>query len=449
MPSKLSNLFKKKYNIKDLYIAFLAIKNEKGMYISSTKTPDIIVVRKKAEKAYHYSSKPEYIEIFSNTLFNSDLYDSDLASGERYVYETVPLFKYVTLDVLNKGKMTKKELLKFYERKSNEYIGSCTVAKQNKPSCESVNDNLNNYGVYLTDQKYNIDPAIGREIEMERLFVALMTKEKGAIIVGEAGVGKTALVKGLAYRIINGNVPDLLKNKKILSINVSTLVSGSQFLGTFENKILTILRELTEDKNTILFLDEIHMAIGAGATHDDPTGTLANILKPFFDTDLNIIGATTENEYNKYVLSDSAFRRRFEKVIVKEPTYQVLFKILLENIAELEKIYKINFNFEINEIKEILNFIIEATDVKHQVYNDKLYNPDIALMLLTKAFVYATINNSDNCLKIANIAKAIRECSNLNESTRESLSRNLMLLFEHENHVNQEELGGKVYRLKI
>ncbi|MGI6329868.1 MAG: AAA family ATPase [Bacilli bacterium] len=278
----------------------------------------------------------------------------------------------------------------------------------------------------LTNYEYQSNPAIGREKEINNLILALLTKEKSALLVGESGVGKTAIVEGLAYKIKNKQVPNILKDHNIIKVNISSLVSDTKYLGEFEKKVETLLSYLILDKRNILFLDELHTSIGAGQTS---TGSLdlANILKPYLDRDLiKIIGCTTKEEYEKYILTDQAFKRRFERINIDEPKEKVILSILKENIKKLEKTTKIKFN--LNNQEGILNFIIDSTKKKHRPYNDVVHNPDLALSILRKAYAFALFNDDDNITKDY-LSQALMTCERINPSSRTIKAKQLTKTF--------------------
>ena len=174
---------------------------------------------------------------------------------------------------------------------------------------------LKSYGDNFTEREYITNPAIGREEEIKQLVLILLTPEKSAILVGKPGVGKTALVEGLAYRIQIGNVPNALKGYQIIKINTSALLGVDPETG--EGKIQILLDELKNYHNLILFIDEIHTLMG----NKEDALDFANMFKPGLDRgDIKVIGATTTEEYEQYILRDKAFVRRFQKVDIAEPT---------------------------------------------------------------------------------------------------------------------------------
>ncbi len=289
---------------------------------------------------------------------------------------------------------------------------------------------LSKYGEYLTDKNYLTNPAIGREEEIRSLMLTLLTPDKSAVLTGNPGVGKTAVAEGLAYLIINDKAPKMFKNVKIIKINTSALVKGCSFVGMFEERVEKLIRELLEHKDTILYIDELHTAIGAG-TGSKSNLDLANILKPYLDRgQIKVIGATTDIEYDTYIKKDGAFKRRFERIKIPEPKQEIVFKILSGTVQKIEDITKIKFEFDEVDKQIIFNHIIESTDEKCRVYDDIIYNPDLALSVLKKAFAIAALEESDN-VRVEDVSNAIMICDRLNEEVRKKYANLLTQNFKN------------------
>ena len=186
---------------------------------------------------------------------------------------------------------------------------------------------LKNYGENLSDKEYITNPAIGRDEQIKEMILVLLTPDKSVVLVGKPGVGKTAVAEGLALEIAKGNVPEILKDKRVVSLDLTGMVAGAKYRGDFEERIKAAIDEVKKSKNTILFIDELHTIVGAGAA--EGSADAANILKPSLARgDFQVIGATTLNEYRKYIEKDAALERRFQPVKVGEPTPEQAVQIL-------------------------------------------------------------------------------------------------------------------------
>lgn len=299
---------------------------------------------------------------------------------------------------------------------------------ESKPKKENLPKYISEVGTNLNAENFQTAPAYGRELETKDLMITLMTPETSAILVGEPATGKTAIVENLAYLINKGEVPNALKNKAIIKINVSSLVAGTIFRGSFEEKIERILKEAVENQNIIIFLDEMHTAIGAGSGSSTNID-LANILKPYLDRGkVKIIGATTQEEYEKFILSDEAFKRRFERIDVLEPNEKIVAEILNQRIPVLEKITGVAFPYDSMNIIELTAFLANVTTKKNRNYRDNVNNPDFAIKLLSKAFVLASYENSD-IVKPEHIAESIKRSTRLNDAARNRLANLLLTKF--------------------
>ncbi|MBO5096504.1 MAG: ATP-dependent Clp protease ATP-binding subunit [Bacilli bacterium] len=263
---------------------------------------------------------------------------------------------------------------------------------------------LESYGTDLTKKTYITNPAIAREDEIRRAMVILLTPEKSALLVGKPGIGKTAIVEGIAYLIQRNEVPDALKGYRIISLN-STSLLGKIVIDGRETLIATLLvEELKKTEKTILFIDEIHTLIGGNT--DGPMD-LANILKAGLDRgDIKVIGATTTIEYETYILRDRAFLRRFEKVDVLEPDKETTVKILMGTIPKLENQtgVKIKYNPYVTEL--LVKAIVMATDEFKRVYGIAAMYPDVALSVFQQVFSNALYENKQQA-DILDFYKAI------------------------------------------
>ena len=236
---------------------------------------------------------------------------------------------------------------------------------------------LKKYSIDLTNKakEGKLDPVIGREKETKRIIEILSRRMKNnPCLIGDAGVGKTAVVEGLAEKIVNNEVPDELKKKKILSLDISMLLAGSKYRGDFEERMKKCLNEAQKNKNIILFIDEIHMIVGTGAA--EGAIDASNILKPLLARgDIQLIGATTVDEYRKYIEKDNALERRFQSIMVEEPSREDTI-LILKGIRDK---YEAHHNVKIKD-----EAIVSATELSIRYINDRNL-PDKAIDLIDEA----------------------------------------------------------------
>ena len=261
---------------------------------------------------------------------------------------------------------------------------------------------IERYGEDLTKKEYITDPAIARDKEIKDCMLILLTPEKSALLVGKAGIGKTAIVEGIAYRIQKGMVPNALIGWSIIKVNITSLIGETQSEGQTENRIDLLVQELAQRPKTILFIDETHLLVNRQGGLD-----FANMLKSGLDRGtIKMIGATTTEEYETYILRDRAFLRRFQKVDVLEASQDDCVKILMGTYPKLEKQIGVKLNYSPFIIEKIMRFIVEMTDEYKRIYEISNRYPDICLTLIANAFTYALYDNS-NVVTIKHFYKAI------------------------------------------
>lgn len=275
---------------------------------------------------------------------------------------------------------------------------------------QEENENLNfqvisQYGEDLTKKTYITNPAIAREEEIKKLIMVLLTPEKSGLLVGKPGIGKTAIVEGLAYLIQKNEVPDALKGYTIIKLNSTSLVGKITKNGQEELIIQILVNELKQMTKTIVFIDEIHTLIGGKS--DGPMD-LANILKPGLDRgDIKAIGATTTIEYDAYIIRDRAFLRRFEKIDVREPDEETTIRILMGSLPKIEKQTGCKMKYNEYVTKQLMESIVSATSEFKRVYGLSAMYPDIAFSVLTAAFSQALFENK-NIVDVKDVYNAIK-----------------------------------------
>ena len=277
--------------------------------------------------------------------------------------------------------------------------------------------NLTGFGYYLTG---DIGKDIkGREKEIRDLEASLIAPGN-VIVIGEAGVGKTAVVEHLAYLINHNRVPNILKDKKIFSLDLVKIMANTTYRGDLEAKLDKLISDLEKDNNTILFIDEIHMIMGAGKSSSDNID-IANMIKSYLSNrKIQIIGATTTLEYEKYILEDKAFRRRFNKVVIDEPNDEILYEIL--NTKRIE--YENKLNIRMEDADKSIRLLIESTKKSHRDYSDNLCNPTLSLNILGRSFAYTAVD-SKKSVTVSSLADSILAEETLYRGSREDYANKL------------------------
>lgn len=260
---------------------------------------------------------------------------------------------------------------------------------------------LERFSDNLTEATYITNPAIARDEEIKKLILVLLTPEKSAVLVGKPGIGKTAIVEGLAYRIQKNEVPEALQGYTIYRVNTTALIGGNGE----ENRVLQLIEELKKMERVILFIDEIHTLIG-----NDAQGALdlANMFKEGLSRGtIKMIGATTTYEYERYIMRDKAFLRRFERVDISEPTEEMTVEILLRTLPKLEKQTGVVLPYTDFIKEKIMKFIVNMTTEFKRVYEISSRYPDIALVILRQCFSNAIYENRKT-INFKNIYDAVR-----------------------------------------
>ena len=266
---------------------------------------------------------------------------------------------------------------------------------------------LDNYGENFCKNNYITNPAIGRDKQIKEMVLILLTPDKSAVLIGKPGVGKTAIVEGLAYRIQKGAVPDILKDYQVIKLNTAALLGVDPVTG--ESKVQVLLDELKDKSKLILFIDEIHTLMGTKGEALD----FANMFKPALDRgDIKVIGATTTEEYERYILRDKAFVRRFQKVEVQEPTREENIEILIGTLPKIEKRTGAKMMYTPFIQNKIMEFITDITSEYKRIYEIGSRYPDVSLTIVQEAFSNALFDNRHE-VNIIDFKKAIISSKNI------------------------------------
>ena len=300
--------------------------------------------------------------------------------------------------------------------------------------------NIKKYGIILNDENYKCNPCISREKELESLIKSLIFKDTSCILVGKPGIGKTSIVNGLAYRIKNNNVPNVMKDKKIVMLSTSSLVSGCSYVGMLEKRLEEIIKEFQNNENLILFIDEIHNVIGAGAGSKSNID-IAAILKPYMETGkIQVIGTTTEEEY-EILKEDKAFESRFNKIKVNEPSELELLDIVYGNIEELQSLNNISVKFDFEDkTKDVIELLIYLTNKDHRKYDNYTNNPRLILQLIRAIFARAVYNDHEKVL-VSDIIQEIDIFDKIQEKYRKNAIFKIESIL---NNTNEPKKLGKI-----
>ena len=368
---------------------------------------------------------------FSNdankVLVNAE--DEAKAMGDEYVS-----VEHLFLAMLKQPNKAVKELFRLYGITKESFLQALSTVRGNQrvvsDNPEATYDTLNKYGYDLVerarDQK--LDPVIGRDGEIRNVVMILSRKTKNnPVLIGEPGVGKTAIAEGIAQRIVSGNVPFNLTDKKVYLLDLTSLVAGTQFRGQFESRVKGLVNEVKSEGNIILFIDEVHNLVGTG----DSEGSMnaANILKPALSRgEVQVIGATTFGEYRKYIEKDSALERRFQPVTVNEPTVDDTVEVLKGIKKYYEAYHKVKISDE----------LIRMCAVLSERYIQDRFLPDKAIDLLDESCACT-------CIRTPELAKHDEESKRL--KTLIEMEKSM----EEEKEPNYEalaEVKGDIIRVK-
>lgn len=384
------------------------------------------------------NNKKKVIDVFSKVSYK--IYSKDkINSSELCCSNPIPLssvIKYVFTnheEILNRGLIDEKGLSLIYS-----HLNETTKEFHDFKTINNTSNNLgsivgNNYKSESTNKKYKIltnkifytEPIIGRTSELKEIMIALATNNKNPILVGPSGVGKSVIVNELAYLIQNNNVPNFLKSKKIIQLNVSDFILNTKYRGELEERFNKII-DTAKEENAILFIDEIHTIIGAGTSEGDRLN-VSEMLKPVLDSeDIKVIGTTTNEEYINF-FETTALKRRFEKININEPDDILLSSIIRKTFID----YFNNTNISALEIENYLDITIEEliklTNKKNRTYNDIENNPSLVISIIDKAFAESKLLDNEY-LEVDNIIYGINSCNRLYNTSKETTINNLINL---------------------
>lgn len=397
---------------------------EKPLQVNHTNEFGFTMLHSAIDSLKYTDNVKEIYALLCKYGFDSNIVDEDGRSvldimdymrreRNKYSEEEVTEFAKIYVKHVGSYKATEDSYAPITKKKEAKSKPLLEAPKYNLT--ETKKRQLEEFGRILNFKKFISSPTIGRDDEVKNLMVTLAQDKKNPIIVGESGVGKTAIAEELAYRIAVGNVPNFLKNKIILEVSPNELVAGCQYVGNFEEKIGSLMK-LCEELDIILFIDEIHTMYGVGSTKDKATDMSA-MIKHYIDrSDLKIIGTTTEAEYQEFFAQD-ALKRRFEKIIVKEPEDDVLRLIIGKVMDDYCKKSGLSFENE-SDKEDIINVILVATENSHRVYNDKVNNPDLSISIIDKAFAFAKFYDSKHITK-EHFMDSFSYCDRIYESSQE------------------------------
>jgi ATP-dependent Clp protease ATP-binding subunit ClpB len=359
------------------------LEDKENLVYTTLKSMEVRVSDLDRELGYLIAQKPK-IQGLSNTYIGSDLkrtLDYSLEEANGFKDEFVST-EHLMLGILRSSNGQLKPLLEKYGITYNNFKTLISQIRGNKRvTDEAPEDKFNALQKYTKDltelaRLGKLDPVIGRDNEIRRTIQILLRRTKNnPVLIGEAGVGKTAIVEGIAKRIVDNDVPEGLKNKRILALDLGALIAGTKFRGEFEERLKAVINEVIDSQGEIiLFIDELHMIVGAGAAE----GTLdaGNMLKPALARgEIKVIGATTINEYRKYIEKDKALERRFQPVLVLEPSVEDTIAIL----RGIKEKYEVHHGVKISD-----RALVAAAQLSHRYITDR-FLPDKAIDLIDEA----------------------------------------------------------------
>ena len=321
------------------------------------KINELIAKLPKVQGSSQQFISPSLQKLFENSIKEAEKLKDEYISTEHLLLGMVEVIKSSATKLLIDQGVNRESILKALK----EVRGTQRVTDQMP---EEKYQTLQKFGRNLNDlaRKSKLDPVIGREDEIRRVLQVLSRRTKNnPVLIGDPGVGKTAIVEGLALKIYNNEVPEVLKSHVVFSLDMGTLIAGTRYRGDFEERLKLIIKEIEKNKNYILFIDEIHTLVGAGSTSGSSMDA-SNMLKPALQAgNIRCIGSTTYNEYRLFFEKDRALQRRFQKIDVPEPTIDEAYKIMYGIRSKYEKFH--NVKFTVREMGAITSLICIASSL--------------------------------------------------------------------------------------
>ncbi len=430
--------------IEQEHLFYSLLEDENGLISQLLKKMGIddAAVREKTLQAIQKLPKISGSGRSSDSVYISQDVDRALVSAEKkaaHMKDDYVSVEHIALSLMESPNGTLKELLKLFHIRSADFMQALATVRGNtrvtSDTPEATYDVLKKYGQDLVELAKNnkLDPVIGRDNEIRNAIRILSRKTKNnPVLIGEPGVGKTAIAEGLARRIVAGDVPDNLKERKIFSLDMGALVAGAKFRGEFEERLKAVLEEIRKSEgNIILFIDELHTIVGAGKT--DGAMDAGNLLKPMLARgELHCIGATTLNEYRQYIEKDAALERRFQPVMIAEPTVADTISIL----RGLKERYEVFHGVKIQD-----GALISAAVLSNRYIQDR-FLPDKAIDLIDEACAMVRTEMDSMPAELDEISRKImqleieeaalkKESDNLSKERLKELSEHLTKLREN------------------
>ncbi len=426
--------------IEHLLLGFFLEKDSKAGHILRNKIKED-VVRVLIEKNLGVGDrKPEYIKISPRTKNVLEIatkyahsHGLGYISAECILLGIIDEGESIGFQILHSLTDTKElysECLKcLMENSSTKHSVSKDIKEKNE------NSSIAKYGIDLNQRAKDgkIDPVIGRNDEIQRIIQILSRRTKNnPCLMGEPGVGKTAIAEGLAQQIVSGDVPEILKEKKIITLDLSSMIAGAKYRGEFEERLKSAMKEIEEDGNVILFIDELHMIIGAGASEGSVDAS--NILKPSLARgDVQIIGATTLDEYKKHIEKDAALERRFQPILVNEPSVEDTILILKGLRDKYEAHHKVTITDEAVEA---------AANLSHRYISDR-FLPDKAIDLIDEAASIERLKSVTAPKKLKELEDKIKELQKEKEASADSQNFEKAAEYRDEENKLKEKLDSE------